>query len=652
MKMKWLVAGVVIVLAGVVVWRVRAPRAAAAPPLAPITEPVVFANINPYLAMFSFVRSSLAKYPDVKKALDIPRDPDLPQICDRPAIVSIYRENSPPLWGVGTPNCLAALGLRPKTGCFDESLLCAAYQITQQKEFKKFYMVKLDQVAVRIDVVNYLRPFQATRKDLRKDWVEPGVHGLLLQDGPRLTFQPPFSYLIYSWETDDTRRTARLRRQLEDLGKSAGVGAERWWKYPIYRFQCLSMLQHRPDFVPLLVLRDAPQIKKFGSAEIGRAAIDAGRHLARTFDLRERHFRRLYNPVTQDKGGWFGYDIVDHAGVVYSLFKLYAASHREELVPAGQGAVELLVQHVEPPLLEPDLLAIQRRQMMPLGGSALFLLSATEMPERLRRRVGVDRINRLARFLVEMQEQDGRFYDFYWQRLFGYRARHADAAFAGETLFALARYFKINANYEWLQAARAAAAQQIAQFNKDHAVNVWTMLGLGALHDVDPDARYVDACLAMADRLLARQWGNPNFEKPPYPDYAGGFGPARPPETLTAAVNVEGLLVAHWLAYQTGRDPAPYADGVLSGTHYLLQNQYRRDNTYYVNRPEETRGAFRASLIDPVITMDLNQHAIMALTGAYDVATLRETGQPPKEFKAEGTKELEDRMEAGGKVEK
>jgi hypothetical protein len=413
------------------------------------------------------------------------------------------------------------------------------------------------------------------------------------------------------------------------------------------------VLQHRPDFMPLLVLRDAPVIKKFGSKELGRAAIDAGQHLTRTFDYAAQRFRPLYNPITQEKGGYFDRDIVDHAGACYSLFKLIKASRKEEFLKPAQSAFEFLVRRIEPPLLEPDLLAVHRYQSARLGASALTLLSLTELPDRLQHRVGVERINRLARFVVEMQESDGRFYDSYWQRLLGYMPRRPDPAFAGEALTALARYYKLNPNAEWLHAARVAANRQIARWNKskNKLFNSWTATGLADLYEIDPEPRYAEACFAMADSLLPKQWGGAERPNPPFPDYVGGFAGTSPPRTLTAAADLQALLAAHWLAYKLGRDPKPYADGVMAAAYFLLQNQYRRDNSYYVNRPEETRGAFRGGLVDPLIRLEYNQHAIVALTGAYDVATMRETGRAPKEFMAEGTGDLEDQMEAGGKKE-
>jgi hypothetical protein len=653
MKKWFVIAATLLATAAVVLVMVRPFEPAPTPgePFGerPDTIAPAFRNLDNYLSMFTLVRDALTAYPDVQKALAIPVDPDLPDLCDRPVLVSIYRENTPPLWGVGTENCLADLGLEKRTGCLHDAILCATYQITmQEKIFKKFYGVKLDQVAVRVDVLDRARLLKSTKKNIKKDNVEPGVHGLILQNGSKLTFQPPFSYLIYSWETDDHSRQGRLRRQLNYLADDAGV--RDWSDYPIYRFNAHSVLQHRPDFMPLIVLRDAPIIKRFGSREIGRAAIDSGRYLNATFDFHQKRFRYIFNPVTLERSSFLEYETVHHAGAVHALFKLYKASHKEEFFDMCQASFDFLVRHISPPLLEPDLLAVKRLQVTQLGSTALTLLALTELPDKLVDMIGVDRINRLARFLVEMQEKDGRFYDFYWQRLLGYMPRTPVPSFQGEAFFALTRYYKANANVEWLLAARHAAERLIAQYRRDGRVDPWTLQGMVELYDIDPNPEYAEIAFAMASELLGKQYGDPTYKRPPYPDYHGGFNTSRPPRTLTAARRVEALLAVHWLAYRLGKDTKPYTDAIMRGTHFLLQNQYRRDNTYYVNLPEATRGAFRGGLIDPAIRVDFNQHAIIALTGAYDLAYMQETGRVPDEFQAEGTGRIEDTLEMGGKA--
>lgn len=608
-----------------------------------------FENLNQYLSVLTLTRQALAVYPNVVNALEIPVDADLPDICDRPVIVSIYRENTRPLWGVGEPNCLEKMGVGQRTGCVHDAVLCAAYQIAQQKAFQTSYAIKMDEVAVRVDVVDKIKRLKPQKNGEPDASIEPGVHGLMLQTQERATYQPPFSYIIYGWETDDRSRRGRTRRQLGYLTDDAGVGS--WKRYPTYRFTTHAILQHRPDFMPFVILRDAPQIKRFGPQEIGRAAIDGGRYLDNTFDHGQKRFRYRFDPITVEKGGFLDYDTVHHAGAVYALFRLYKASHKDEFLDVGRGSLDFILRGLQPPLLEPELLAVKRMQVTQLGATALSLAALTELPDKMLSMIGIERISRLARFVVNMQEPDGRFFDYYWFRLLGYMPKKPVRPFQGEALYALAKYFKVNPNVEWLLAARRAAEWQIQQFELDGIADPWAVQGLVELYDIDPNPRYAEACLKMANGLLEKQYGSHRYKRDPYPDYRGGFATSRPPRTITTARRIEGLIAGHWLAYRLGKDTRPYAEAVMRGTHFLLQNQYRRDNTYYVNLPEETRGAFRNSPIDPVIEINTQQHAISALVAAYDVAYMLQTGNVPDEFQAEGTGMVEDRLEMGGKVQ-
>jgi hypothetical protein len=216
----------------------------------------------------------------MRRILKLPKDPDIPNICDRPIIVSIFHENGPPLWGVSSQ------------GCLHESILRAVFQITQDPNFRKYYLLNLDKVAVRFDIVITRQRLEVTRKNISKVVVEPGVNGLILQNGDKLTYQPPFAFNAYSWEREwsGSPRVARVKAQLQYLAQAADIGKNNWDNYPIYRFRTAALLQHRPDFLPLPLFRDSPIINRFGSREIGRAAVDAGRYLNKTFNRTNQRF--------------------------------------------------------------------------------------------------------------------------------------------------------------------------------------------------------------------------------------------------------------------------------------------------------------------------------------------------------------------------
>jgi len=662
MKKRWFAIVLLVLIVAVFGYRrFRGPTPPPAEPLPEITKRAreYFPELADKLAAFSTAREALTTFPDINRALALPIDPYLPNVCDRPIFLSIYLENSPPLWGVGTAACLPRLGLEAHTNCLHDALLCAAHQITQQEDFKKFYMLKQSEITMRLDIVDRLAPLDLSPEGQKNLWIEPGYHGLVLQNGNWLTYLPPFAFLIKSWEEEDRSTQTRVSKHLEELAASARIGRRFWKRFPIYRFNTYAILQHRPDFQPLDVLRDAPIIRSFGSREIGRAAIDAGRYLKTTFDYQMGRFRYFFNPITIRSNSHFNYDMVSHAGSLFAMFKLYKDSRKEEFFDVCQLAFDHLVRHVDPPLLAPELLSVRHKQMARLGASALLLLALTELPDKFVDRVGLDRLNALTRFLIEMQMPNGRFYDFHWQQLLGYTSRRPNLSFQGVTLLALVRYYRINNTGEWLHAARRAADYQIDYFMKHQDFDHWTVQGLAELYYLDPDPRYAETCFAMADLLLAEQWGNPVYKNPPYRDYLGGFSSSRPPRTLTAAKNIQALVAAHWLAYRLAKnpnatvhkDPQPYSDAVVMATLYLLQNQYRRDNTYYLNLTEDARGAFRSSLVDPMILLNANEHAILALTGAYDVQYLRETGEPPKEFEGEGTDLLQSSKDLGRRRE-
>jgi hypothetical protein len=154
------------------------------------------------LAAFSTAREALTTFPDINRALALPIDPYLPNVCDRPIFLSIYLENSPPLWGVGTADCLPRLGLEAHTNCLHDALLCAAHQITQQEDFKKFYMLKQSEITMRLDIVDRLAPLDLSPEGRKTSGSNRAITAWCC-NRELAEYLPPFAFLIKSWEEED-----------------------------------------------------------------------------------------------------------------------------------------------------------------------------------------------------------------------------------------------------------------------------------------------------------------------------------------------------------------------------------------------------------------------------------------------------------------
>lgn len=572
------------------------------------------------VAMFNLIRQALRLYPDMEKVLKIPEDPGLPKLCNIPIFITIFHEASPPIIGWGTH------------GCTHEAILRAVVMLVRNPDFSKHYLINLQKTSIAVDIM-LSRSRMDLSKGLQQIHFESGIYGLAIQTDKQMIYQIPEEYVYFGWEDNITGkiiRQKRLKMQLEYLSERADLGSSGWKDHPVYRFRTFSFLQHRPDFAPIMIYRGMPRVFRYNSAQVAEASVNCGTNLIEHIQPTGR-FLYEYDPLHHKKSGILKYNIVNHTGCVYALARLYNASKERLFIEKGLPPIEFILRNFGPPLLEPDLLSVRKHQVAELGSSALFLLALCELPDELFERLQPNRINRLAQYIVEMQQENGFFYNQYWEKLFDHQFMEPYPVYQGQALLSLIRYFRRNPNQEWLEASKKAADAQIAQFERTGNPESWTIQGLAELYELDKEPKLANAVFKMADTILQHQYLS---EKVPYLDYFGGFDNIRPPRTISVATRTEALVAAWRLAHTLGVDSEKYENAILASASFLLLNQYRKDNTYFCAVPKDAQGGFRGGLIDPIIRIDYNEYAILALTSAFDVVYSKEhNGKLPLEEK-------------------
>jgi hypothetical protein len=93
-------------------------------------------------------------------------------------------------------------------------------------------------------------------------------------------------------------------------------------------------------------------------------------------------FPLLLNPIHDPQQQPLNYDMVSHDGSLFAMFKLYKDSRKEEFLRRLPLASITWLRHVDPPLLDPELLSVRHKQMARLGASALLMLALTELPDK------------------------------------------------------------------------------------------------------------------------------------------------------------------------------------------------------------------------------------------------------------------------------
>jgi AMMECR1 domain-containing protein len=569
----------------------------------PKIEGAVSLTVFQKLHMMTLVRKAIMAYPDFDKLKNLEADPVIPDTENRPIFVSIFDKALPMIWGVG------------QKGDTREKLLRAAMQVMQHPNFPKHYLVDREKVAVKIDIVTRFNAVSFDRRGKGKS-VEPGVHGLALQKGDHLFFQLPTDYITLGWESKKT--TTKRRRKLKMLGElseQAGLGGKGWRKANLYRFKTLSFLQEAPDYAPINLYRGRTLTRRFTMQTIQDSALKQGRHILNHIQP-EGRFRFNYDPIRNEKESWLNYNATDHAGALYALSILFQYSKRVEIIDQTKAPLLWLIRHLETPLMEPEATGLSLFWNQTASATAMTLLGLTKMPPLVMEELGVARINRLAFFLSLMQQESGRFFDAYYNKLLGRRTSRNNSSLSGLAIKALCEYYRINPNIEWLRIATQSANREIQLFNKSGKADPMLVIGLAALWEFSQDEQHARACLDMAESIRKTQYSK---EKRPYVDYTGSFKSSHPPRALETALRAQALTDAAKVALATGANPKKFEKSVLRATGFLLNTQINKQNSYYMTLPDETYGAMKKSLIDNTIELKTLNHGLIALCMTFDV---------------------------------
>ena len=330
------------------------------------------------------------------------------------------------------------------------------------------------------------------------------------------------------------------------------------------------------------------------------------------------------------------YNLVRHAGTVYSMLDLYATTGDTELLAAASRAIEYLVSSAHPCGGEYQELACiwEGEGLVQLGASALGLLSLATYEKATGDTQHHSLAVKVGNYIVDSVRDDG---SLMCSRVFatGEDTDITSPYYPGEAIFALARLYGIDPKEKWLDAAEKAAARLTddtpwddpkANIEHDH----WQMYALNELDQFRPHPRYVEQSLRLAHEIRAAQH---RAHKPPLrpiaPDWPGGY--YAPPRATPTATRSEGLLAAYQLLrrHDRNKDAAEVMDTAVLGVTFQLQCQVRPETAMYLPDPQRCLGGVRCSLTAFEMRNDYSQHFISSVLSLYRIL-LEEAIQEPQ----------------------
>jgi hypothetical protein len=339
-------------------------------------------------------------------------------------------------------------------------------------------------------------------------------------------------------------------------------------------------------------------------------------------------FVYLYQPRTEKTPE--AYNILRHAGTVYSMLELYEITGDDDLLQATRRAIEYLIRSIRPCQLGGETLAcVVEGNNVKLGGNALAVVALAKYTGINNDQNYMPTLLKLARWIQRSQRENGEFFPHKQSYPAGEAPDFVSQYYPGEAILALMRIYELNGDESFLDSAERGAQYLInirdknladSELNHDH----WLLYALNELYRYKPNPLYLNHSMRIARAIRESQVRNPK-----YPDWFGGY--YRPPRSTPTATRSEGLYAAYQLARDFGdpEDAEQILQSLENGIRFQLQTQFRPESVLYLKKPQRALGGFHSSLTNFEIRNDYVQHNISSILGLYRIQSKMEKN---KEF--------------------
>ncbi|MEW6358758.1 MAG: hypothetical protein AB1696_20655 [Planctomycetota bacterium] len=460
----------------------------------------------------------------------------------------------------------------------------------------------LERGRIKIDVVKETDLLQRAVVTRYMDVLDPGVEGIAIRMARGTAHMLPTSLLFAGPSAE-----MEIEKVLE-LADRRTVGQ----RPDVKKLRTKSFIELEPGKGAIELFRGNVMLGDVTPDDMEKAALRAGLWLL-SVQMKTGRFKYRINPLLNDQDPT--YNIVRHAGACWALLWLHRSTGEQQFLDAMKSGLAYLAEHTERAVQPCKFAHVRFAKKSPLGASALTLLLKAEAALSGALPPDKETMEELANFIALMQRDSGQFRG----HLEALKEKE-DATpeeepryYPGQCMLALLQYHKLNPDNKWLDIVKKSAEVQIQRFTKDDFADQWVMMSLEELYRVTKEERYAAACRSMADSILKKQH---KPEDVPDPDYVGGFNHTNPPETCSAATRMEGLVAAWNLANKMGAPNDEYRKALALAAKFILQQQFRPDNSYMANPALSFMGGFHAGPTDFELRIDYAQHAICALIGA------------------------------------
>jgi hypothetical protein len=322
-----------------------------------------------------------------------------------------------------------------------------------------------------------------------------------------------------------------------------------------------------------------------------------------------------YDPMTNTQSN--EYNILRHAGTIYSMLKLYEVTENNSLLSAAQRALRYLLFYEKP---YGNGSAIVYEDEMKLGGNGLAILALVEHALITGDMSHLSSMQALAIYIQESQRESGEFLSKRYYST-GDESDFVSLYYPGEAMVGLCRLYELDRNETWLDIAEKGALYLINERKdiptEDLVHDHWLVIALNELYRYRPKQDYFDHSMRLAEAIMMHQVDGVQ-KTAVKPEYIGSYIEPRSTPTATRS---EALVAAFHLSYDYGdlEMTQRILDAITLGIIFQLQTQFTHDNMGDMPNQEKAIGGFHDRLTKFTIRIDYVQHNLCSILGLYHI---------------------------------
>ena len=285
-----------------------------------------------------------------------------------------------------------------------------------------------------------------------------------------------------------------------------------------------------------------------------------------------------YYPVFDN---WMtGYNIVRHAGSIWSLINLYRMTGDAGLVGGIDSAMAYMVGCIDYQDAETAYLVEFKADEIKLGANGLAIVAMTEYMDVFGSDRYVEQVGHLANGILALQDPGGGYYHVLNYPDFSRKEAYRTVYYDGEATFALARAFTFTGDGRYLEAA-ARAVDYFIENNYARYRDHWVAYSLHEVTKYLPEDRYFRFAMENVTRNIDRIFN----------------------QTTSYHTYLE-LLAISWQTYLRAReagfdfgsvegfDETYFAQALYRRAAYMLNSYFFPEYAMYMKVPADALGTF------------------------------------------------------------